>query len=69
MIENVKVNEFWKSAEPINYRDLLNNIKFQNAIVSNIFYRNYMISEYHRQKQNVLEVISDIEKYVEEEGQ
>ena len=69
VIENVKVNEMWKSAEPISYQDLLKNIKFQNAIVSNIFYREYMISEYKEQKRIVLEVISAIEKYVEEEGE
>jgi Family of unknown function (DUF6090) len=69
VIENVKVNEMWKSAEPINYLDLMKNIKFQNAVLSNIFYREYMISEYKGQKRKVLEVISSIEKYVEEEGE
>jgi hypothetical protein len=69
VLENVKVNEFWKSATAINYRDLINNVKFQNVIVTNIFYREYMISEYRRQKDQVLELIEAIEKYVEDEDE
>jgi hypothetical protein len=66
-MENVKVGEVWKSAEPVDQAQLLNNVKFQNAIVTNIFFRQYMIAEYFRQRRKVLELIAAIEKYLGEE--
>ena len=69
LMENTIVNEFWKSAEPINYDDLLNNVEFKNAITSNIFFREYMISQYNEQKSKVLKLIVAIENYLKEEGE
>jgi hypothetical protein len=65
VMENVKINEFWKSAEPVNHKALLNNVKFQNAIASNIFYRQYMISQYNEQREKVIALIKAIEEYLE----
>lgn len=57
-MESVKIIEMWKRAEPVSYASLSSDIKVNNALTTNLFYRQYVPGQYLQQKEHVLHVMA-----------
>jgi hypothetical protein len=65
----IELDSLGRSAKPINYDAMLNDIQFKNALATNLTLRNYMLDTYKGLRANVTHLISQIEsELVELEG-
>jgi hypothetical protein len=61
VMKAVNISEMWKSAIPVGKQNLKENYQFKNAIVTNVFIRKYMLSNYTDLEEQVTKVIKQIE--------
>lgn len=57
LIKAVHVERVWEKAVPVDYEKLFDDVPFQNALTTNVFLRNLMVSKYMEQKEEVQELV------------
>lgn len=60
--ENLRIHTWPGGAEPLDMEGIRNNPRFRNAILSNLSIKHYLLSQYRRQYNTVLDLIHLIEK-------
>jgi len=61
----IEVDSLGGSAKPINYDAMMNDIKFKNALASNVTIRRYMLDTYKGLRSHITRLIAHIESEVD----
>jgi hypothetical protein len=61
VMKAIELDSLGKSAKPIDYPRLLDNVPFKNALASNVTFRQYMLDTYRGLKRRVSNLIGHIE--------
>lgn len=60
--ENLRIHAWPGGAEPLDMEGIRNNPRFRNAIVTNLWYKHFLLSQYRVQHKTVRDLIHLIEK-------